>query len=134
MSKRTSYSKIYRSDDCTHQRSTLSCVLTRGRNFTVRADNKKNLSTRTRLCIRADTSASGRRADVTMRSRRHRRVCFTSLPLALPPTPSLALRGRADASARIQCGRSKKINYLFIYFFGSYRLEKRGKKCSVFNP
>jgi hypothetical protein len=80
----------------------------------VRADAL--MSPQTRSCVQVDTSAS-----------------VPPCPSPFPPYPlaRLALRGRADASMRTQCRRSKiKIKKIK---FGSCLLEKKGKKCSVFS-
>jgi hypothetical protein len=86
------------------------------------------VSERTRLCVRADIGTSVRP-----------RLCIpTSLPLALPRTPSLALPGsvwtgccvRADAARTLE--RIKIIKKIKINLFFGCWIEKRGKKCSVF--
>jgi hypothetical protein len=88
MSKQTTYGKIYRSDIRARPRLPRGRIFTRGRVLTVRADGKKK-------CPRGRAYASAR---TQARPRGHRRVRFTSLPLTLPPTPSLALHGRAASA------------------------------------
>jgi hypothetical protein len=120
MSKRTSYSKIYRPD--------VRFVRVYPTDAFLPADGFLPSAPTVKKCIRADglLLPGGHkrvRADVPMRPRRHkdvrpnatmrlcghRRIRFTSLALALPPTPSLALHGQAHVSMRMRSGRSKKI-------------------------
>jgi hypothetical protein len=57
-----------------------------------------------------------------------------SLPL---PSPSLCTPSPLARPVRMRHGRMKKIikKIIFYFFiFGCWLLEKRGKKCSVFNP
>jgi hypothetical protein len=138
MSKQTSYSKIYRPDVRARPRLPCGRIFTRERVFILRADGKKmrphgctNASVRMRQCVRPDAPMPPRghkcvranppmhprrnkhvHADGTTRPRGHRRIRFTSPP-RLPPIPSLALRGRAHASARTQRGRSKNKKLIF---------------------
>jgi hypothetical protein len=73
------------------------------------------------------------RADAPLHPRKHRPVYADEVISLSPcPHPPSALRGRAVVSARTRRGRPKKIK--IIFFFGCWLLEKRGKKCSVFNP
>jgi hypothetical protein len=86
MSKRTSYGKIYCLNVLARPYLPRRGVFTHGWVFTVHADGKQRV-----------------RADAALHPRgqwRGRADHLTSLPLALPRTPSLALRRRADASAR----------------------------------
>jgi hypothetical protein len=96
MSKRTSYDKIYHLD--VRGRPPDICArprLSRAQVFIVCADGKK-------MRLRGQATAS---AQTQERPRGHRGVRFTSLPLTLPLTPSLAL-----------CGRLKKKKKKFFFF------------------
>jgi hypothetical protein len=135
MSKRTSYGKIHRPNVRFVRTSanifrTFACVRIYTTDVFLPVDGFLPSVPKVKKCICADGP---------MRPHGHKRVRadqFFHLPTPRPPprTPSLALHGRADASARTWHERSKRKK---SFFFGSCLLEKKEEKnvrFSVFNP